>query len=197
MTRILPTPVMDRLDREEIRALYESGLTQIEIAARLGVASATIARAMKKFGIRARPAIPRTLPRGPLSVCWIGDKAKYNACHSRVVALYGTPKRCSRCGTEDESQHYDWANLTGRYEDTNDYARMCRRCHFRYDADRRRAEGKLAPLPTCKKCGSELPLGTRRRARANGGAHCKRCFQEGVRSGELGRWSHRRRGTAA
>ena len=30
-------------------------------------------------------------------------------------------------------KNYDWANLTGHYDDPNDYKRMCRSCHWKYD----------------------------------------------------------------
>lgn len=37
---------------------------------------------------------------------------------------------------------YLWANLTGRYQDVNDYRRMCASCHGRFDAARRSATGR-------------------------------------------------------
>lgn len=70
---------------------------------------------------------------GALNPNWRGDKAKYNALHRRVEAVRGRPKRCNRCGSADEALRYDWANLTGRYEDVDDYERMCRVCHRRND----------------------------------------------------------------
>lgn len=45
----------------------------------------------------------------------------------------GRPKRCEECGTTDSLKTYDWANLNGKYEDLNDYKRMCRSCHWKYD----------------------------------------------------------------
>ena len=44
----------------------------------------------------------------------------------------GKPFQCSVCGTTN-AKHYDYANLSGRYEDMNDYAPMCRSCHWKYD----------------------------------------------------------------
>ncbi len=59
--------------------------------------------------------------------------------HLRVRKQRGTPQCCERCGTEDPSKRYDWANLSGKYEDINDYARLCRLCHRKYDQSRRTA----------------------------------------------------------
>ena len=39
---------------------------------------------------------------------------------------------------DDESKKYDWANLTGNYNDPKDYKRMCKSCHLRYDWPKRR-----------------------------------------------------------
>ena len=36
---------------------------------------------------------------------------------------------------------FEWANLTGSYEDIDDYARMCCSCHRSYDAERRAFTG--------------------------------------------------------
>ena len=44
--------------------------------------------------------------------------------------------QCERCGTTDPTKRYEWANLTGHYEDVADYERMCKSCHERYDRAR-------------------------------------------------------------
>jgi hypothetical protein len=59
--------------------------------------------------------------------------AKY---HARVRAKKGSPHKCEICGEDSPHKQYDWANLTGRYEDPDDYRRMCRVCHRKYDKDR-------------------------------------------------------------
>jgi hypothetical protein len=56
--------------------------------------------------------------------------------HRRVAKARGRPAKCERCGATDSSLRYEWANLTGNYEDISDYERMCRTCHKRYDAGR-------------------------------------------------------------
>lgn len=41
--------------------------------------------------------------------------------------------QCEICGTTDADKSYDWANLTGKYDDPSDYKRMCRSCHAKQD----------------------------------------------------------------
>ena len=50
-----------------------------------------------------------------------------------MKALKGKPKKCEVCGTTDKKKNYDWANLTGKFNDPEDYKRMCRSCHRKYD----------------------------------------------------------------
>lgn len=62
-----------------------------------------------------------------------GDKVSYFAFHARVRTARGKPQHCEQCKTSDPTKFYDWANLTGKYEDVSDYIRLCRRCHVRKD----------------------------------------------------------------
>lgn len=66
---------------------------------------------------------------------WKGDKASYSAFHYRVVAQRGKPQKCEECS--DTKGDMCWANVTGKYEDPNDYIRLCRSCHQRKDIKRR------------------------------------------------------------
>ena len=86
---------------------------------------------MTLAGIMHRPA------RGPAHGKWKGDSAGYVAFHQRLGRLRGKPQHCERCGTTDPDKQYEWANLTGRYEDPADYQRMCKSCHRSYDMARR------------------------------------------------------------
>lgn len=43
-------------------------------------------------------------------------------------AVRGTPSECEDCGTT-EAKRFEWANLTGNYQDVNDYRRLCTSCH--------------------------------------------------------------------
>lgn len=56
----------------------------------------------------------------------------YSQCHYRVRKLRGTPKKCEVCGSIT-AKKYEWANLSGNYEDINDYKRMCTSCHCKHD----------------------------------------------------------------
>jgi len=71
--------------------------------------------------------------RGSKNPSWKGEDVGYKAMHARVAAVRGKPKRCEVCGTDDPGKRYEWANLTGRYDDPEDYKRMCARCHKRHD----------------------------------------------------------------
>ena len=61
----------------------------------------------------------------------------YIAFHHRVESKKGKPNQCEVCGTIDKNRWYDWANLTGNYNDINDYKRMCVPCHMLYDKKRK------------------------------------------------------------
>ena len=67
-----------------------------------------------------------------------GDKATYSAFHRRVYTKRGLPKECTVCGIKDPTKRYEWANLNGKYNDINDYKRMCKSCHMLYDFQRKR-----------------------------------------------------------
>jgi hypothetical protein len=122
---------------EQVRQLYATGLTQAEVAAEVGSTQRVIFNVMRRHGIRARPAAKRD-QRGMKNAMWKGSDASYAALHKRVEQLRGRPAICKRCGTSGPGRNYDWANLTGRYDDPADYERMCRSCHKRYDLHRDR-----------------------------------------------------------
>ena len=129
-----------KLDTKLISTMYESGMTQTEIAAALGTTQKIIWRHMKNHGIKARVAKKRD-QTGPRNLMWKGEYASYSAFHLRVYMAKGKASDygCSVCGkTNKDGTSYDWANLTGRYDDIEDYAPMCRSCHRKYDKGRRR-----------------------------------------------------------
>jgi len=111
---------------------YELCMTQREIAAELGLTQKIVWNIMRRHGLKARKAAKRD-QWGSRNHSWKGLHASYQAFHMRVERRRGKPRYCEVCGTTDPNKHYDWANLTGRYHDPNDYARMCRSCHWRYD----------------------------------------------------------------
>ena len=67
---------------------------------------------------------------------WLGDKVGYTGSHTRVKKKFGKPSRCDICGTTRKDIVYEWANLTGNFHDINDFRRMCRSCHRKYDYKR-------------------------------------------------------------
>lgn len=129
---------------ERVRSLYEEGHTMREVAVLAGTTVRVLQRLMPLHGIdrRRRGARDQSGERNPT---WKGRSAGMDALHLRVAAARGTPSECDRCGTT-EDRRYEWANLSGRYGDTADYARMCVPCHRRFDAERRRTTGQLTSV---------------------------------------------------
>ncbi len=115
-----------------VRRLYRKGNTQAEIAYAVGATQKIIWRLMLRHGIDARVAAKRD-QAGPKNHMWKGDEAGYSAFHERLTRKRGQPKKCEQCGTTDPERSYDWANLTGKYEEPSDYKRMCRSCHWKHD----------------------------------------------------------------
>ncbi len=116
---------------ESVRLLYANGQTQAEIAERLGRSLNFVQGVFRRNGIQPRPATPRN-QTGSMNSRWKGDEAGYQAMHLRMYRVRGRPFPCSVCGTM-QARAYDWANLTGNYQDIEDYAPMCRSCHWRHD----------------------------------------------------------------
>lgn len=117
--------------------MYALGMTQAEIAKDIGSTQKAVFTAMRRFDLPRRPQSPRD-QRGPKNNAWKGTDAKYQAKHARLYRSQGQPKKCEVCATTT-AKSYDWANLTGDYDNPKDYRRMCRSCHRRYDNARRRA----------------------------------------------------------
>jgi hypothetical protein len=130
------------VDPTHLRALYENGMSQTEVALELGVTQKLVHSAMKRLGIPARVAAKRN-QSGEANHMWKGEDASYKAFHNRLTAAKGQPQRCEECGTDDSSKQYDWANLTGNYADMSDYRRMCRSCHWRYDERHKNFKGAV------------------------------------------------------
>lgn len=116
---------------EAVRSYYEIGHTQHEIAGKLGVTQKVIFNVMRRHGLKARVAAKRD-QWGPNNHAWKAADATKYAFHRRLYSRFGKPSKCTVCGTTS-STNYDYANLTGKYEDMSDYAVMCRSCHWKYD----------------------------------------------------------------
>lgn len=130
--RDYPTDLVDR-----IRDLYESGMTIAEVQAL--TPGCKVQHVMVRYGIPRRPMAKRD-QRGPRNHMWRGDEAGYAALHLRVSTERGTPSFCSWCGRTEG--RFEWANISGHYEDVADYERLCVTCHRLYDARRRRETGQ-------------------------------------------------------
>ena len=114
-----------------VRLLYEGGKTQAEIGQLIGKSQKVIWNIMRRHDIKARVAAKRN-QWGENNHSWKGDGASKYAFHRRLYSRLGKPRYCSVCGTRD-AKHYDYANLTGNYQDIGDYAPMCRSCHWKFD----------------------------------------------------------------
>ena len=61
------------------------------------------------------------------------SELSYQALHDRIRERYGTPSECENCG-DTTSTKFEWANISREYRiDRDDWARLCCRCHRRYD----------------------------------------------------------------
>ena len=118
-------------DLKNAKEMYKSGMTQAEIGRELGFSQKVIWYAFKKDGFKCRVAKKRN-QIGKNNSGWKGDKAGYSALHYRVENKRGKPKKCSMCDTE-KAKRYEWANMTGKYEDVYDYVRLCKSCHHKLD----------------------------------------------------------------
>ena len=120
------------IDIERLRVLYIGGKSQTEIAKILRVSQKAIYGAMKRNGIKTRKAAKRD-QWGSKNHMWKGDDASIVAFHKRLYSRYGKPTICGVCGTT-KAKNYDYANLSGKYEDIEDYLPMCRSCHWKFDS---------------------------------------------------------------
>lgn len=71
---------------------------------------------------------------GQRNVNWKGDDVGYYALHDWVIRQLGSPVGCEHCGLNDPNRKYQWANKSHEYKrDLEDWIRLCRPCHMRYD----------------------------------------------------------------
>jgi hypothetical protein len=129
-----------KLNKDIVQSLYDAGMTQADIGKAMGTSQKVICSFMKRNNMTSRIPTKRNQFREN-NDSWRGDDAGYSAFHKRVEAVHGKPCLCAMCGTTD-ADWYDWANLTGKYHDINDYKRMCRKCHRQYDNSRRKESGE-------------------------------------------------------
>ena len=138
------------VDMDKLRTLYEQGMTQVEVAEEIGTSPTLVFHRLREMNVICRPAAPRN-QKGELNNHWVGGKAGYKAFHRRIMVLKGRPKCCEVCGATDTNRTYDWASLSGRFDDPNDYKRMCRSCHCKYDGTVKNLGGATGGRPALKK----------------------------------------------
>ena len=61
-----------------------------------------------------------------------GNDILYPSFHKRVYKIKGKANHCERCDGS-KAKRFEWANLTGHYEDINDYIQLCCSCHRKMD----------------------------------------------------------------
>ena len=75
----------------------------------------------------------------------------YVAIHQWIVREKGRPNKCEHCGTED-AKRLEWANIDHKYKrNTDDYIRLCTKCHREYDKEINDDEGielTIKDIPT-------------------------------------------------
>ena len=114
--------------------MYHSGMTQNEIAVHYKTSQKVVWRWMRDLKIKQR--IPKKRNQnGENNDSWKGDKASYAALHIRVQKIRGNPKKCEDCETKT-AKRYEWASISKKYHDINDYKRLCKKCHLKLDTYR-------------------------------------------------------------
>jgi hypothetical protein len=98
--------------------------------------AAEIQQLLTRFGATA---FAQGWTTGAIAIEFVARDRQIRVTVPRVGAARGRPSHCSICDTTSSETKYEWANLTGNYQDVNDYARMCVTCHRRFDAARRKA----------------------------------------------------------
>lgn len=90
---------------------------------------------------------------------WKGEDVTMGTLHDWVKINKGEPSLCDKCGTTT-AKVYDWANISQEYKrDLNDFMRLCRSCHAKYDWETspRRIEHRRVLTQVnkqvCDKCG--------------------------------------------
>jgi hypothetical protein len=80
-----------------------------------------------------------------LNTNWRGDKVGYAGLHAWVRKHLGTPDKCEHCGTT-MAKIFDWANKSHEYKrELDDWIRLCRKCHKKYDKETRGDTQKMFP----------------------------------------------------
>jgi len=120
-----------KININRVVELYESGLTQTEVAKELGTTQRVIWQRLKNIKYKCRIAKKRNQV-GKNNSSWKGDCAGYKALHCRIYKIKGKPSLCEICGSKN-AKRYEWASISRDYSNPNDYIRLCKRCHSKKD----------------------------------------------------------------
>lgn len=119
-------------------SLYESGWTTKEVGEKFGISKELLQFYFNKIGYECRKYTDRHPTRKSPRLSWNANNISYTAQHRRVYRARGSPSKCELCKTTENKNKYDWANLTGNYNDVNDFMRMCKKCHKNFDIAKRK-----------------------------------------------------------
>lgn len=137
--------------KDRLEDLYHNEFkTQLEIGEIFKVSQKVVFGWFKDYGIKSRIPYKRD-QKGDKNNSWKGNDASYAAFHYRVYSQNGNADHCEVCGRNDYETVYDWANITGAYEDINDYKQMCRSCHFKMDGVRNNLPNRIKNKNTNKR----------------------------------------------
>lgn len=114
-----------------IESLYHhSFMSQKEVAEILDLSQSAISQFMKQNNIKARIAAKRD-QSGTKNHMWKGTDVSYKGAHDRIYRVRGRATQCSKCGKTEGV--IDWANVSGKYYDPQDFVELCRKCHRKFD----------------------------------------------------------------
>ena len=118
--------------KKELQNLYiNKKMSQRKIADIFRTSSPTIGRRLNEYRIKLWKKGENL--RNENSLSWKGNNAGISACHWRLKKIKGRPQKCDICKTRDKNKFFEWANLSRNYFNFNDYKRMCKSCHSKYD----------------------------------------------------------------
>jgi transposase len=136
-------------EKEKIICLYNSGLIQREIGEIYNVSQGVIHKFMKRHNIKTKNTQFKKECiglKGSEHPNWKGKNISYLGAHRRLSNIRGKAKKCSKCGKTDGS--IDWANISGKYYDPQDFIELCRKCHRAFDGQTLK---KVTECSNCKK----------------------------------------------
>lgn len=79
------------------------------------------------------------------------EEVNYATYHKRVNKKLGKARECIHCHTKN-AKRYEWANVSGKFGDENDYIQLCTRCHRKFDYGKPDA----FTIETCIRCNKKF-----------------------------------------